>query len=322
MELPDASKADSHTLDSASDPHSVESTTDSHSAVCATDSHDATDSGAESGDRLRLETVLESWRRVRDRQHQTEFRRGLEIPIQVQPAPGRRTTQPDSGSISGRTGGVRLRDSRAFRRRMDLSPRVLGTTARLSTGPGQRRPGIPFSKPPRQTTVQPPGVTIPTGTLQGSGAMQNTWILAALIAVMTAIACSSGEDSATTQVAATAAATTAPAGTRQPAATTPDVTKEALVQELAQLQSEVEVLRAEQDRRRADVHHHFTIHQTTAHRSSPRCCSHPNPNRAGHLRPKPRDTGSYPPDHGVPLLPHHHRGGALPYPMLQEQPLL
>ena len=83
--------------------------------------------------------------------------------------------------------------------------------------------------------------------------MQNTWILAALIAVMTAIACSSGEDSATTQVAATAAATTAPAGTRQPAATTPDVTKEALVQELAQLQSEVEVLRAEQDRRRADV---------------------------------------------------------------------
>ena len=83
--------------------------------------------------------------------------------------------------------------------------------------------------------------------------MQNTWILAALITVMTAIACSSGEDFATTQTAATAAATTAPAGTGQPAATTPDVTKEALVQELAQLQSEVEVLRAEQDRRRAEV---------------------------------------------------------------------
>ena len=85
--------------------------------------------------------------------------------------------------------------------------------------------------------------------------MQNTWILAALIAVMTAIACSSGEDFTTTQVAttATAAATTAPAGTGQPAATTPDVTKEALVQELAQLQSEVEVLRAEQDRRREEV---------------------------------------------------------------------
>ena len=91
----------------------------------------------------------------------------------------------------------------------------------------------------------------PCETPQGERQMRQILILATLIAALAAIACSDGSESDATRLPATAMAPDDSPG--QPNPPTPDLTKEALIQELEELQENVETLRTQQNNGRAEV---------------------------------------------------------------------